>query len=69
MADKVDVEDGPNDKGEMFEQPGKLTDPILRPYANIEAGRAADGDALSPYLSFMKSTEIWRVLINIMNRG
>jgi ubiquinol-cytochrome c reductase cytochrome c1 subunit len=45
--------DGPNDEGEMFERPGKLSDPLPRPYANEEAGRAANGGALPPDLSLM----------------
>lgn len=53
MASEVDVVDGPNDEGEMFERPGKLTDPLPSPYANEEAGRAANGGALPPDLSLM----------------
>ena len=37
----------------MFERPGKLTDPLPKPYANEEAGRAANGGALPPDLSLM----------------
>jgi ubiquinol-cytochrome c reductase cytochrome c1 subunit len=33
MAEDEDVVDGPNDQGEMFERPGKLSDPLPRPYA------------------------------------
>lgn len=53
MASDVDVEDGPNDEGEMFERPGKLTDRLPRPYQNDEAGRAANGGALPPDLTLM----------------
>lgn len=53
MASEVDFVDGPNDEGEMFERPGKLTDPLPSPYANDEAGRAANGGALPPDLSLM----------------
>ena len=38
---------------QMFERPGKLTDPLPKPYANEEAGRAANGGALPPDLSLM----------------
>ena len=34
MASEVDVVDGPNDEGEMFERPAKLSDPLPRPYDN-----------------------------------
>jgi len=53
MSSEVDFVDGPNDEGEMFERPGKLTDPLPSPYANEEAGRAANGGALPPDLSLM----------------
>ena len=53
LAEEVEYVDGPNDEGEMFERPGKLTDPLPKPYANDEAGRAANGGALPPDLSLM----------------
>jgi len=53
IASEVDVVDGPNDEGEMFERPGKLSDALPSPYANTEAGRAANGGALPPDLSLM----------------
>ena len=40
MAEEVEIVDGPNDEGEMFERPGKLSDYMPGPYANEEAGRA-----------------------------
>ena len=46
MAQEIEVVDGPNDEGEMFERPGKLSDMFPSPYANEEAGRAANGGAL-----------------------
>jgi len=53
MASEVDVVDGPNDEGEMFERPGKLADPLPSPYANEEQGRLANGGAYPPDLSLM----------------
>jgi ubiquinol-cytochrome c reductase cytochrome c1 subunit len=53
MAADVEVVDGPNDEGEMFERPGRLTDKLPKPYSNDEAGRAANGGALPPDLSLM----------------
>ena len=47
------VKDGPNDEGEMFERPGKLSDRFPRPYANDEAAKAANNGALPPDLSFI----------------
>ena len=53
MASEIDVLDGPNDEGEMFERPGKLTDALPSPYQNEEQGRLANGGALPPDLSLM----------------
>jgi cytochrome c1 len=53
IAADVDVTDGPNANGEMFERPGRLTDPIPRPYANEEMARSANNNALPPDLSVM----------------
>lgn len=53
MAQEVDVVDGPDDQGEMFERPGKLSDKLPIPYANEESGRAANGGAYPPDLSLM----------------
>lgn len=53
MAEEIEVMDGPNDEGEMFERPGKLSDNIPGPYANDEAGRAANNGALPPDLSLI----------------
>ncbi len=47
------VEDGPDDEGEMFERPGRLADPLPRPYANENAARAANGGAYPPDLSLI----------------
>ena len=53
MAAEVDVLDGPNDEGEMFERPGKPSDYFPAPYANDEAARSANGGALPPDLSLI----------------
>ena len=45
FAEDVDVVDGPNDEGEMFERPGKLSDPLPSPYANEEAARASSASS------------------------
>jgi len=52
-AAEIDVVDGPNDIGQMFERPGKLSDALPSPYANEEEGRAANGGAYPPDLSLM----------------
>jgi cytochrome c1 len=53
MAEEVEYTDGPDDQGEMFQRPGKLSDYMPPPYPNEEAARAANGNALPPDLSLM----------------
>lgn len=53
IAASYDIVDGPNDQGEMFERPGKLSDKIPGPYRNAEQARAANNGALPPDLSLM----------------
>lgn len=45
--------DGPDENGEMFTRPGKLSDYFPKPYANPEAARAANNGALPPDLSYI----------------
>ncbi|CAH8542890.1 unnamed protein product [Schistosoma turkestanicum] len=45
--------DGPDDKGLMFERPGRLTDPLPSPYPNSEAARAANNGAAPPDLTYI----------------
>ena len=53
MAEEVEYEDGPNDQGEMFQRPGKLSDYMPPPYPNEEAARASNQGALPPDLSLI----------------
>ncbi|EXB33247.1 Cytochrome c1-1, heme protein [Morus notabilis] len=53
MAAEFEVEDGPNDEGEMFTRPGKLSDCFPQPYANEQAARFANGGAYPPDLSLI----------------
>jgi ubiquinol-cytochrome c reductase cytochrome c1 subunit len=53
MAAETEVEDGPNEEGESFTRPGRLSDPLPRPYANEEAARYANGGAYPPDLSLI----------------
>jgi ubiquinol-cytochrome c reductase cytochrome c1 subunit len=48
IAAQVQVTDGPNDSGEMFQRPGRPSDPIPGPFANDQAARAANNGALPP---------------------
>ena len=53
IAAEVQVTDGPDDTGEMFERPGRASDPFKSPFANEQAARAANNGALPPDLSLM----------------
>ncbi|CAI5949159.1 unnamed protein product [Closterium sp. NIES-65] len=53
LAAEVEVEDGPNDEGEMFLRPGKPSDKLPNPYANEQAARFANGGAYPPDLSLI----------------
>jgi len=47
------IQDGPNDEGNMFERPGKLSDHFPSPYPNDEAAKQANNGALPPDLSLI----------------
>lgn len=53
LAAKNEIEDGPNDQGEMFKRPAKPSDAFPSPFANDNAARAANGGALPPDLSVL----------------
>jgi cytochrome c1 len=47
----VQVADGPDDKGEMFQRPGRPSDPFRSPFTNEQQARAMNKGALPPDLS------------------
>lgn len=53
LAAGYDINDGPNDEGEMFTRPGRPSDKFPSPYANDNAGRAMNNGALPPDLSLI----------------
>ena len=53
IAASDQVTDGPNDQGQMFQRPGRSSDPIPGPFPNVQAARAANGGALPPDLSMI----------------
>ena len=53
LAAEIEVPDGPNDEGEMFERPGKLSDKLPAPYMNESHARYANGGAYPPDLSLI----------------
>ena len=53
IAAQVEVQDGPNDQGEMFKRPGRPAERFPSPFANEQAARAANNGASPPDLSLM----------------
>lgn len=53
LAATFEYEDGPNDKGEMFMRPGRLSDPFKKAYANEVIARIVNNGAYPPDLSLM----------------
>jgi len=53
LAEEVEVEDGPDDIGDMFKRPGKLSDYFPKPYANENQARAANNGAYPVDLSLI----------------
>ena len=53
FASQFEVQDGPNDEGEMYNRPGKPSDHFVKPFPNDKAARAANGGALPPDLSLI----------------
>jgi ubiquinol-cytochrome c reductase cytochrome b/c1 subunit len=51
IAATFQVTDGPNDQGQMFQRPGKISDTFPPPYPNDQAARAALGGKLPPDMS------------------
>ena len=43
VASAFEVEDGPNDDGDMFFRPARASDPFVSPFANERAARASNG--------------------------
>jgi len=52
-AEEAMVTDGPNDEGEMYQRPGKLSDHFPSPYDNEQKARLANNGALPPDLSYI----------------
>merc|ERR1712112_784175 len=52
-AEEVQVQDGPDESGEMFMRPGKLSDYFPKPFANDAAAAYANNGAIPPDLSYI----------------
>ena len=53
IAAEYEVEDGPDEFGEMFFRPARLSDTFVAPFANENAARASNNGALPPDLSLI----------------
>ncbi len=61
IAGEYRVTDGPNDRGEMFERPARLSDAIPSPDPNEQAARARFNGALPPDLSVIAKARGYEV--------
>lgn len=52
-AAAIEVTDGPNDEGEMYQRPGRPSDHFKAPFPNENAARAANNGAYPPDLSLI----------------
>ena len=53
IAAEYEVEDGPDEFGEMFMRPARLSDSFVAPFANENEARASNNGALPPDLSLI----------------
>ena len=53
IASQFEVIDGPNNDGEMFNRPARLSDNFVGPYPNDQAATAANGGAYPPDMSVL----------------
>ena len=53
IAAQFEVSDGPNEDGEMFTRPGRLSDKFVSPFPNVKAATAANGGAYPPDMSVL----------------
>jgi ubiquinol-cytochrome c reductase cytochrome c1 subunit len=53
MAAQFEITDGPNEDGEMFTRPGRLSDKFVNPFPNVKAAAAANDGAYPPDMSVL----------------
>jgi len=59
IASEYVIKDGPNDEGDMFKRSGLSSDRFVSPYANEQAGRAANNGAFPPDLSLITKARVY----------
>ena len=68
LAAEYQIQDGPNEDGDMFERPGIPSDYFPSPFPNPQAAAAANGGAAPPDLSLMAKARgsergpLWTIL-------
>ncbi len=58
IASEFEIEDGPNDDGDMFMRPGLLSDRFPAPFPNVQIARLANGGAFPPDLSVLAKARV-----------
>ncbi|MFH1806937.1 MAG: cytochrome c1 [Pseudomonadota bacterium] len=58
IAADYDIEDGPNEEGEMFSRPGIASDYFPSPFPNDQAAAASNGGSIPPDLSLMTKARV-----------
>jgi cytochrome c1 len=53
IAAEKQVQDGPNDEGDMYQRPARPADHFVKPFPNDQAARVANNGALPPDLSLI----------------
>ena len=53
IAAQFEITDGPNEDGEMFVRPGRLSDKFVSPFPNTKAAASANGGAYPPDMSVL----------------
>lgn len=53
IAAEYQIQDGPNDQGEMFQRPGRLADHFPPPFANDQLARVANNGTVPPDFSVL----------------
>ena len=53
IAASFEITDGPNQDGEMFTRPAKLSDKFVMPYSNEEEAKSVNGGAYPPDMSVL----------------
>jgi len=53
IAAQFEITDGPNEDGEMFTRPARLSDKFVSPFSNVKAAAAANDGAYPPDMSVL----------------